>query len=132
MKCPKCGGQLFMHSDGERGVCVNKCHVATHSGKLETLEDVIRETEMIGEVEHENGIDHIWNVVINIDDGIGNGDTYRILDFLVMCWEHRKGFEGQPEHYKRFVHQLLDFRDKEEDSVSLVKYFTVGGKKTGG
>jgi hypothetical protein len=82
--------------------------VTEHSVVLETLEDVIRETDKIGEIEHEKGIDHIWNVVVNIDDGIRGGDTYRILDFLVMCWQYGVGFAGQSEHYKRFVNSLLE------------------------
>lgn len=80
------------------------------------LEDVLRKAKEIGEIQvKENDCvkkqDYFLNLVMWIDDGIGKGDTWNIMDFLVYNWEYGKKLKDQSDYYKRFFEKMMDLKD---------------------
>ena len=85
---------------------------------METLEDVIKEVETVGEVGTESGIEHILNAIVDFEDSIDH-DTYRVLDYLVFEWEYGKTFAEQTRLYQDNVRRLLTLRFDELSKIEL-------------
>lgn len=64
--------------------------------------------DKIGFVDDDSGYDWIFNKIVHIKDGIGDGDTYRVFDYIAWFgWKWNKPLDQQRPETIDFLYNLI-------------------------